>query len=101
MRVHRHFATLITLGTLASFAACAPYGHSSSEITASWDSGPLDRQYNREHDAMVARHNDEIAHPRADESRDQLDARQAAERNSLEVRYTRGKDSHMASLPPA
>jgi hypothetical protein len=99
MRVHRHIATLITLGTLASFVACAPYGHGGTEVSASWDSGPLDRQYGREHDAMVVRHNDEIAHPRPDESSNQRDARQASERNSLEVRYTAGKNGHMASLP--
>jgi hypothetical protein len=99
MRVHRYVATLITLTTLASFAACAPYGRRGTEVSASWDSGPLDRQYGREHDAMVIRHNDEIAHPRSDESSNQRDARQASERNDLEVRYTRGKNGHMAALP--
>ena len=29
MRVHRHLKTLITLTTLASLAACAPYGRQS------------------------------------------------------------------------
>jgi len=100
MRVQRHFAILVAATTLASFSACAPYGHGTTEVSATWDSGPLDRDYRREHDALIARHNDEIAHPRPDESNDQRNARQAAERNALEDRYSRGKAGHMSALPP-
>jgi hypothetical protein len=104
MRVHRHLKTLITLTTLASLAACAPYGRQSqsgAEISVRWDSGPLDRDYARVHDEMVTRHNREIASPRPEESSNQRDARHASERKALEVRYSRGKSSHSDRLPPS
>jgi hypothetical protein len=104
MRVHRHLKTLITLTTLASLAACAPYGRQSqsgAEISVRWDSGPLDRDYARARDEMVVRHNQEIASPRSDESSNQRDSRHASERQALEVRYSRGKSAHSDKLPPS
>ena len=103
MRVHRHLKTLITLTTLASLGACAPRGRQSQSgvvVVAEWDSGPLDRDYNRAHSDMVARHNREIATPRSDESADVRNQRQASERQDLELRYTRGKSAHSKVLPP-
>jgi len=104
MRVHRHLKTLLTIATLASVAACAPDGrHSGSavEVSAQWDSGPLDRAYNKEHADMVVRHNQEIANPRSDESADVRNQRQASERQDLELRYSRGKSAHAQTLPPS
>ncbi len=104
MRVHRHLKTLITLTTLASLAACAPYGRQSqsgAEISVRWDSGPLDRDYARVRDEMVVRHNREIASPRPEESSNQRDSRQASERQDLEARYSRGKSAHSDRLPPS
>lgn len=101
MRIHRHLMTFATLTTIATVAACAPYGHRSSgvEVSASWDSGPLDRDYTRQHADMVVRQNQEIANPRSDESADVRSARQASERQDLELRYSRGKSAHAQSLP--
>src|SRR5579864_6242278 len=49
MRVRRQLKILITLGsfaTVASLAACMSYGrHNDSQVSAGWDSGPLDRAY--------------------------------------------------------
>jgi hypothetical protein len=104
MHVHRHLKTLITLTTIASLAACAPYGRQtqgSAEISVQWDSGPLDRDYNRVHSDMVSRHNQETANPRSDESSDVRNQRQASERQNLELRYSRGKSAHAQSLPPS
>ena len=102
MFVQRHLKTLIALTTIASFAACAPYGRQTqgaAEISVRWDSGPLDRDYNRVHSDMVSRHNQEIANPRSDESSDVRNQRQASERQDLELRYSRGKAAHAQSLP--
>ena len=102
MRVHRHLKILITLTTLATVAACAPMGRqtrSGADVTAQWDSGPLDRAYSREHADLVVRHNREIANPRSDESADVRNQRQAAEKQDLELRYARGKSAHSQTLP--
>ena len=107
MPVHRHLKTLIaltTLASLASIAACSPYGRqsqSSAVVSVRWDSGPLDRAYTREHSDMVTRHNQEIASPRSDESADVRNQRQASERQDLELRYSRGKAAHSDTLPPS
>lgn len=104
MRVHRHLITVATLTMLLGAAACAPYGGRTSsgmEVSARWDSGPLDRDYSRQHAEMVARHNQEIASPRSDESADVRNARQTAENQDLELRYARGKSAHAQSLPPS
>src|ERR1019366_9054354 len=104
MRVHRQFRTLLTLATVASLAACAPYGRqseSSAVVSVRWDSGPLDRAYNSAHADMIARHNQEIATPRSDESADVRNQRQAAEKQNLELRYARGKSAHSDTLPPS
>ena len=104
MRVHRQMKTLITLMTVATLAACAPYGRQgggAAVVSVRWDSGPLDRDYNRVHGDMVARHNQEIANPRSDESSDVRNQRQASERQDLELRYARGKSAHSDKLPPS
>ena len=107
MHVHRHIRTLITLTALASvgsLVACSPFGRrpqSGVDLSVQWDSGPLDRQYGREHSDMLVRHNAEIATPRADESSNQRDSRQSKERQDLEARYARGKAAHSQSLPPS
>ena len=71
----------------------------STTAVVEWDSGPLDQDYRREHDAMLSRHADEVAHARADETADRRTARQASERQDLEERYSRGKKEHMKKLP--
>jgi hypothetical protein len=104
MRVNRHFKTLIAFAALASFAGCASSGRQprgGAEVVVSWDSGPLDRDYGRVHSDMVARQNKETANPRSDESSDVRNARQASERQDLELRYSRGKSAHSNSLPPS
>ena len=104
MRVHRHLKILITLTTLATLGACSSTGRqarSGADVTVQWDSGPLDRAYTSEHADMVVRHNQEIANPRSDESADVRNQRQAAERQSLELRYARGKSAHSQTLPPS
>jgi hypothetical protein len=102
MRVHRYLTTLTTLTMLVTFASCAPYGgrgQSETEISVRWDSGPLDRSYNRERDVMTVRHNQEIANPRAGEDSDQRSHRQSAERKDLDDRYAKGKAAHSDRLP--
>jgi hypothetical protein len=99
MRINRSIQFLIVA---ASLAACSPFGHRGSdvEVSAQWDSGPLDRDYAREHTDLVARHDREIATPIADESAHDRDNRQAAENKDLEARYSKGKATHATTLPP-
>jgi hypothetical protein len=102
MRVHRYLTTLTTLTMLATLASCAPYGGrggSAAEVSVRWDSGPLDRSYNSERDAMTVRHNQEIANPRAGEDSDQRSRRQTAENKDLDDRYAKGKAAHSDRLP--
>jgi len=94
---------LIVLTTLATFAACSSVGgtrnHSDSNVSAQWDSAPLDQDYQNQRAALDARHNEEIANPRPDESSDQRAQRHSAENQDLEQRYAQGKASHARSLP--
>jgi hypothetical protein len=103
MRIRNTIQLLTALTMISTIAACggrhARNDDGYSTATVEWDSGPLDREYRREHDAMLARHADEAAHARADESADRRSSRQAAERQDLEDRYQRGKQQHMKSLP--
>jgi hypothetical protein len=97
-------AITATVGTVGAVAACTPstYGrHSDVAVSASWDSGPLDRDYGREHTELVARHNREIASPEHGESKFDMDKRHTNENYALEVRYKQGKESHANVLPPA
>jgi hypothetical protein len=93
-----------TVGTLGTVVACAPAGRHAEtgvSVSASWDSGPLDRDYGREHTELVARHNREIANPEHGESKFDMDKRQTNENYALEVRYKQGKESHANELPPS
>jgi hypothetical protein len=108
MRMHRHlktFVTLTALTTVGAAVACAPaYGRherSGVEVAVQWDSGPLDRDYGREHADLVTRHNREIANPERGESRYDMDRRQANENNALEARYKHGRQTHADVLPPS
>lgn len=101
MRIHRSMQCLIIL---ASLSACSPFGRSPRsgvEVSAQWDSGPLDRDYGRAHTDLVARHEREIATPQPGESAHDRDDRQAAENKDLEARYSKGKASHANALPPS
>src|SRR5665213_3559253 len=108
MRMHRHLktpASLSALTAVGAVVACAPsyarHERTTTEVSVRWDSGPLDRDYGREHADMVARHNREIANPEQGESRYNMDRRQANESRELEVRYTKGKADHADVMPPA
>ncbi len=109
MRLRRSVQILTVLATLATLAACASYGRErnqsdgpSSEVVAvQWDSGPLDQDYRRQRTDMDARHSQELANPRADESSDQRVQRHASENQDLERRYAQGKTSHAQSVPPS
>jgi hypothetical protein len=107
MHIHRTMKVLAisaSVATLGTVVACAPVGRHAEtgvSVSASWDSGPLDRDYGREHTELVARHNREIANPEHGESKYDMDKRQTNENNSLEVRYKQGKDSHANELPPS
>jgi hypothetical protein len=102
MRVHRYLMALTTLTMVAALASCAPYGgrgQSSTDVSVRWDSGPLDRSYNSARVDLNARHNQEIASPRPNESSDQRSSRQAAENKDLDDRYAKGKAAHSDRLP--
>ena len=92
-----------TVAALGALVACSPRERPRTgvEVSASWDSGPLDRDYAREHGELVARHNREIANPEHGESKFDMDKRQANEDYSLEVRYKQGKESRVDVLPPS
>ena len=108
MRLQRSVQMLAVLGTLAAIAACASYGREPRQdpqvttvAVASWDSGPLDRDYASQRTTMDNRHQQEIANPRNDESSDQRVQRHATENQDLEARYTAWKASHAQMLPPS
>ena len=105
MNIRQTLSFLSALAALSAVSACtthhARHDDSYSVTTGEWDSGPLDRDYQRERRAMEARHAEEAAQTRADEDAQRRDSRQAAERQQLEDRYRRGKDGHMKKLPPA
>lgn len=106
MRMHRHLKTIVTLTaltTLGALVGCSPYGRHAETgvvVSAQWDSGPLDRDYGREHADLVTRHNREIANPERGESRYDMDRRQVNENRALEVRYKEGRETHADRLPP-
>jgi hypothetical protein len=110
MRLYRSVQILTGLATVATLGACSSYGTHmrsqpdptySASATVQWDSGPLDQAYGRERTEMDARHTQETASPRADESSDQRSKRQDTENQGLERRYAQGKASHSHDLPPA
>jgi hypothetical protein len=99
-----YFLTAVTM--VSTVAACGgnharhENGYTTTAVVE-WDSGPLDANYRREHDALESRHRDEMSHARADEAANARDARQASETRDLEDRYRRGKEGHMKDLPPS
>jgi hypothetical protein len=110
MRLYRSVQILTGLATVATLGACTSYGrHTRSEpdpsysasVSVQWESGPLDQAYGRERTDMDARHTQEIASPRANESSDQRSKRQDTEKQGLERRYAQGKASHSHDLPPS
>jgi hypothetical protein len=108
VRVQRPVQILTVLMTLATVVACGTYGRGyksepdpSYYATVTWDSGPLDQDYQHQRVDMDARHNQEIANPRAGESSDQMKDRHAAESKDLDTRYAAGKASHSKSVPPS
>jgi hypothetical protein len=99
---------IITALTFVMLAACASGRGTRNQpdpdyvgASVQWDSGPLDRAYGRERANMDARHNQENAYPRSDESSDQRVQRQSYENQDLELRYERGKAAHSQTLPPS
>ena len=104
MQIRNSIYFLTAVAMVSTVAACGG-NHAQRESTYSttavveWDSGPLDANYRREHDALESRHRDEMSHARANEASDARDARQAEESRDLEDRYTRGKAGHMKELP--
>lgn len=107
MRIPSSLHLLTACSTILLFTACSSNRarHANDDgysvTTATWDSGPLDRSYQSERTSMEARHRDEMQHARPDESADQRDQRQAAEKADLEDRYSRGKQQHSNTLPPS
>lgn len=106
MRFRNTIFLITAVAMVSMVAACGGNrarhqdGYSTTTVVE-WNSAPLDESYRREHDALEARHRDEMAHARADESADARNARQAEETRDLEDRYRRGKDGHMKELPPS
>ncbi len=107
MRVPRSVQVLTLLTSLATLAGCSSYGgHARSEpdpsystTVVAWDSGPLDQDYHRQRSEMDARHSQEVANPRADESSDQRVQRHAHENDDLAQRYAQGKAAHAQTVP--
>jgi hypothetical protein len=108
MRIHRSMQALTLVTAVAALTACGsmggrhqPDGNDSVVAVQQWDSGPLDRSYQGEKTDMDARHQQEIANPRAGESPDQAKQRQTAESKDLDNRYAQGKASHAQTMPAA
>jgi hypothetical protein len=107
MRIHRSMQALTLVTTVAALTACGSMGGrhqpegNDAVVAVQWDSGPLDRSYQGERTQMDARHQQEIANPRAGESSDQAKQRQSAESQDLDKRYAQGKASHAQTLPPS
>ena len=103
MRIHRSIHALTLVTAVAALAACGSMGgrHQPDDTVAvvQWDSGPLDHAYQGQKTEMDARHQQEIANPRAGESSDQARQRQTAESKDLDDRYTQGKASHAQTMP--
>jgi predicted small lipoprotein YifL len=106
MSVQRSVQLLTVVAALAALAACSSYGGprhqpDGSVVAVQWDSGPLDRDYQRQRGDMDTRHTDELANPRANESSDQRSQRQASESKDLDSRYADAKTAHADHVPPA
>ena len=104
MQIRNSIYVLAAVTMVSTVAACGgnrarhENGYTTTAVVE-WDSGPLDANYRREHDALESRHRDEMSHARADEAANVRDARQAEETRDLEDRYRRGKEGHMKQLP--
>jgi predicted small lipoprotein YifL len=106
MRVLRTLQVLAVLAVVSTLAACGSTGgyHHPDEViavSATWDSAPLDRDYQGQLNDMEVRHNQEAAHPPAGESSDQMVKRQSNEHQDLDKRYAQGEASHSQSMPPS
>ena len=87
MRVTRYLQVAFVLTAFVTLGACSSMGghHQDQDggvayASVTWDSGPLDRDYQVQLTDMENRHNQEAAHPRQGESSDQMTQRQTAER---------------------
>ena len=104
MQVPRSMQLLTVAAGFAALTACSSAREhvrpDPNVVTAQWDSGPLDRDYQRQRSDMDARHQSEIANPRADESADKRTQRQTDENNDLDKRYAEGKTAHASVVPP-
>ena len=106
MRVLRYLQVMAVLAVVSTIAACGSTGgyHHPDDVvavSATWDSGPIDRDYQGQLNSMEVRHNQEAAHPVNGESSDQMANRQTAEHQDLNKRYAQGEASHSQSVPPA
>jgi hypothetical protein len=106
MRVPRYLQVAIVFTAFATLGACTSMGghHPDQDgvyVSATWDSGPLDRDYQVQLTDMENRHNQEAAHPSQGESSDQMTQRQTAEHQDLSKRYAQGEASHAQKMPPS
>jgi hypothetical protein len=95
----------LTAGLLvASVAGCGmprQRPNSGVAVVLAWDSGPLDRDYNRQRNDMQDRHRREIESPRNDESSERRGERHEGEQRDLQRRYENGKRQHTHEMPPS
>jgi hypothetical protein len=108
MRVTRYLQVAFVLTAFVTLGACSSMGghHQDQDggvayASVTWDSGPLDRDYQVQLTDMENRHNQEAAHPREGESSDQMTQRQTAEHQDLSKRYAQGEASHAQKMPPS
>ena len=107
MRVLRYLQVVAVLAASAALGACSSMGgghHPDDGVayaSVTWDSGPLDRDYQSQLSDMETRHNQEAAHPPQGESQAQMTQRQTAEHQDLSKRYAQGEASHAQSMPPS
>lgn len=105
MRKLRYLQVATVVAALVTVGACASMGGNHPDqdgvyASATWDSGPLDRDYQVQLTEMENRHNQEAAHPPQGESPEQMTQRQTAEHQDLSKRYAQGEASHAQKLPP-
>jgi predicted small lipoprotein YifL len=92
MRVLRYLQVLAVMAAVSPLAACGSTGgyHHPDDVvavSATWDSGPIDRDYQGQLNDMEVRHGQEAAHPVNGETSVQMATRQTAEHQDLNKRY--------------